>query len=96
MLQSCMVLNDGNGKFRIKYLPTLAQISSINTILIDDFNTDGYPDALVAGNNYQINTQLGQLDASHGLILMNDKNGNLIFALIILAIVIILYWLKII
>jgi hypothetical protein len=77
-LHSCIVLNDGNGKFRIKYLPDLAQISSINTILIDDFNTDGYPDALVAGNNYQINTQLGQLDASHGLILMNDKKGNLI------------------
>jgi hypothetical protein len=77
-LQSCIVLNDGNGKFRIKYLPALAQISSINSIVIDDFNTDGYPDALVAGNNYQINTQLGQLDASHGLILMNDKKGNLI------------------
>ena len=77
-LKSCIAINDGNGKFEIKNLPDLAQISSVNTIAIKDFDSDGYPDALIAGNNYQINTQLGQLDASHGLILMNDKKGNLI------------------
>ena len=27
------------------------------------------------GNNYNINTQLGKLDASHGLILLNNKKG---------------------
>ena len=53
----------------------MAQISSVNDIAVDDFNNDGYTDVLLVGNNYNINTQLGKLDASHGLILLNDKKG---------------------
>jgi hypothetical protein len=53
----------------------MAQISSVNDIAVDDFNNDGYTDVLLVGNNYNINTQLGKLDASHGLILLNNKKG---------------------
>ena len=76
-LKSCVFINNGSGNYEFRALSNLSQISSINAINIDDFNNDGYLDAFVGGNNFQISTQLGQLDASHGLILINDKKGNL-------------------
>lgn len=74
-LASCYFENDGKNNFNIKKLPFMAQISSINAIYASDFNNDGFLDVLIAGNNYEISTQLGRLDASHGLILLNDKKG---------------------
>jgi len=74
-LASCYFENDGSNNFNIKKLPFMAQISSVNAIKMNDFNNDGFLDVLIAGNNYEISTQLGRLDASHGLILLNDKKG---------------------
>ena len=67
--------NKGNTSFQKHQLPFMAQISSVNDIALDDFNSDGFTDVLLVGNNYNINTQLGKLDASHGLILLNNKKG---------------------
>ena len=53
----------------------MAQITSVNDIAIDDFNNDGFFDVLLVGNNYEISTQLGRFDASHGVLLVNDKKG---------------------
>ena len=74
-LASCYFENIGNNKFKRHQLPFKGQISSINDIALDDFNNDGYMDALFVGNNYNISTQLGKLDASHGQILLNNKKG---------------------
>ena len=67
--------NLGNGNFKSTPLPFLAQISSVFDIVVDDFNNDSYQDMLLVGNNYEISTQLGRLDASQGLVLLNDQNG---------------------
>jgi len=75
-LSSSYVENLGNGKFKIHRLPDMAQWSSIQTLLIDDFNNDSYPDILAAGNIYEVNTQFSRLDASHGILLLNDDKGN--------------------
>ncbi|WP_420603929.1 VCBS repeat-containing protein [Flagellimonas sp.] len=69
--------NDGNGHFSPKNLPLMVQSSTVNNIYINDIDGDGYKDALFVGNNFEISTQLGRLDASHGLLLQNDGNGNL-------------------
>ncbi|NER14642.1 hypothetical protein GWK08_14395 [Leptobacterium flavescens] len=74
-LASCYFENNGNNSFSVKQLPFLVQTSSVHSIFVDDFNSDGYPDVLIAGNNYEISTQLGRLDALHGLLLLNDRNG---------------------
>jgi len=74
-LASCYFENLGNNTFKKHILPLMTQISSINAIAIDDFNNDGYSDLFLTGNNYEISTQLGKLDASHGQILLNDKKG---------------------
>ena len=41
-----------------------------------DFDDDGLPDILMAGNDFNINTQLGRLDAGQGLVLLNQGNGS--------------------
>jgi len=69
--------NDGNNSFKIKEIPKLVQSSSVHTIYLDDFDNNGFKDILLAGNRYDVNTQLGRLDASHGQLLMNFK-GNLV------------------
>lgn len=75
MLATSYFENDGNNNFRCHVLPSLAQQSSVNAIAMYDFNNDGYQDLLLVGNNYEISTQLGRLDASHGVLLLNDQAG---------------------
>ena len=75
MLESCYFENLGNTTFKTHKLPLLAQNSSIHHILVDDLNSDGYKDVVLTGNNFELSTQLGRLDANHGTVLLNDKNG---------------------
>lgn len=75
VLSSCYFENDGSLNFQIQPLPATTQESSVNGIAVDDFNNDGYLDLLMVGNNYEISTQLGRLDASHGVLLLNDQSG---------------------
>ena len=67
--------NDGHEKFTVLPMPAAAQQSSVNAIISDDFNGDGFNDILLAGNNYEISTQLGRLDALHGALFLNDQRG---------------------
>lgn len=80
LLNTTYFENDGTGSFSIRKLPKMAQSSSVNAIFINDIDGDGDNDALLTGNTFEISTQLGRLDASHGLLLKNDGNGNLISA----------------
>ncbi|GGG36359.1 hypothetical protein GCM10011414_02130 [Croceivirga lutea] len=73
-LKSCYFENMGKGKFKKHPLPWLAQQAPIFDIISDDFNNDNNTDILITGNNFEINTQLGRLDALRGLFLQNDKN----------------------
>ncbi|MBX2969258.1 MAG: VCBS repeat-containing protein [Cyclobacteriaceae bacterium] len=75
MLSTAYFENLGDNTFKSHILPEAAQQSSVNGIFADDFNEDGYLDLLLVGNNYEISTQLGRLDASHGVLLLNDRNG---------------------
>ncbi len=75
-LGSCYFENDGSNHFEMKRLPFEAQVSSVFDIENFDFNRDGFQDLFLVGNNYEISTQLGRLDALHGLILINDQNGS--------------------
>ena len=77
-LASCYFENEGNGKFKKKELPLIAQSSCIQSIAVNDFNKDGFKDLLIVGNNYEISTQLGRMDALHGLILQNNQNGGFV------------------
>ena len=69
-------LENDNGKFKIHKLPNEAQLSSINQILIDDYNKDGNLDALVAGNLHVSEIETTRNDASIGQLLLGDGKGN--------------------
>jgi hypothetical protein len=75
-LETSVLLNDGTGKFTIKSLPIEAQFSRTWGIVIDDFNKDGKDDILLAGNFYPYRVQLGQADASLGLLLIGHGKGD--------------------
>nr|WP_299387351.1 VCBS repeat-containing protein [Allomuricauda sp.] len=75
-LASCYFVNDGNGAFTKKRLPGLAQASVVQAMLPHDLTGNGKPELLIFGNNFEISTQLGRMDASHGLILQQDENEN--------------------
>ncbi len=68
--------NNGENGFSKTVLPRIAQISTIHDIAMEDFNKDGFKDLLIVGNSHEISTQLGRMDALHGLILLNHENGS--------------------
>jgi len=74
-LASCYFENLGDGTFKKVILPFETQISTVHDIEVGDFNKDGKPDLFAVGNTYEISTQLGRLDGSHGLFLIQDQKG---------------------
>ena len=68
--------NRGTGKFAMKSLPNIAQVSPINDILIEDYTGDGDMDLIVAGNLYASEVETPRSDAGIGLLLVGDGNGN--------------------
>ncbi len=73
---SAFIENKGEGNFEIKPLPSLAQVSSINSILVDDYNSDGHKDLLISGNLYVSEIETPRNDAGTGLLLYGDGKGN--------------------
>ena len=73
---SSVALNNGNGTFTLVRLPTEAQFAPIRAALVDDFDGDGRPDLLVAGNDYGVPPVLGRYDASYGLLLSGHGDGH--------------------
>ncbi|MBT1698731.1 VCBS repeat-containing protein [Fulvivirgaceae bacterium PWU4] len=67
-LQSSWLENTG-GRFSLKALPDLAQVSAANAFVQHDVDHDGKPEIIVAGNFYPYRVQLGKSDASMGLLL---------------------------
>jgi hypothetical protein len=69
VLESCLLLNTGNGSFKLIPLPKEAQFSPVYAITADDFDNDGLCDIIIGGNQYRAKPQTGIYDASYGLFL---------------------------
>lgn len=76
MLQSVFLRNDGGGKFTIIPLPKEAQVSTLNGMVVDDFDGDGNLDVAINGNDYGTEVSTGRYDALNGLLLKGDGKGN--------------------
>lgn len=74
--ESVFVRNEGNHSFTIESLPLPAQVAPIQSILIQDFDTDGHLDALLGGNLYDLQPAIGRLDANYGVFLKGRGNGT--------------------
>ena len=76
MLQSCLMRNDGNGKFTLIKLPVEAQMSQLCGITVDDFDGDGNLDVAMSGNDYGTEVNTGRYDAFNGLMLKGNGKGG--------------------
>jgi len=75
-LATSMLVNAGDGTFRVEKLPLEAQFSPVFGILIDDFDQDNQKDILLAGNFFGFIPQFGRMDANFGLLLKGTENGT--------------------
>ncbi|MEO5892186.1 MAG: VCBS repeat-containing protein [Ferruginibacter sp.] len=73
---SCVAINEGDGKFTIKELPVMAQLSCINAIKPIDVNGDGFVDLVCGGNQFGFLPQFEKLDGSFGDVLINNGKGD--------------------
>jgi hypothetical protein len=75
-LASAYIENQGEGSFMMHALPLQAQFSALQSILVDDYDSDGKLDALIAGNFYNPDFMTGRYDASIGLLLKGNGKGG--------------------
>ena len=73
---SVVLMNKGGGELELKKLPSEVQFSTVEAILIEDFDGDGAADIAIGGNFYEMQPSIGRFDASFGSILKGDGVGN--------------------
>lgn len=57
-------------------LPKEAQFAPVHAMTTLDYNQDGHPDLILAGNQSAIKIRLGVIDASYGQLFEGDGHGN--------------------
>jgi hypothetical protein len=77
-LFSSVIFINENGRFNIKKLPLEAQFSTVNGILVSDFDRDGKKDIVIAGNKFNVEVETTPADASPGLYMKGDGKGNFV------------------
>jgi hypothetical protein len=73
-----LVRNNGDGSFTMIPLPSEAQIAPVYGILPADFDGDGKPDLLLAGNFDGVKPEIGQMSAGYGVFLRGQGKGKFI------------------
>ncbi|MEQ9288528.1 MAG: VCBS repeat-containing protein [Cyclobacteriaceae bacterium] len=73
---SSYIQNLGNGRFVLSDLPNRAQVAPINSTLISDFDKDGKPDLLIAGNLFTSEVETPRADAGVGLLLRGNNGAG--------------------
>jgi len=74
---SSYILWNKDGKFRWEKLPLSAQVAPIKKTIIRDFNMDGFPDVLLAGNDHTFDISTGYYDANKGLLCVSSDGKPL-------------------
>ena len=62
--------------FDFRPLPNYAQFSSVNDIIIKDFDNDKVNDLLIVGNMYHAEIETARNDAGNGLLLKGNGDGS--------------------
>ena len=74
---TCYLENTGDGVFKVMPLPVPAQISSVNSIISEDFDDDGHKDLVIAGNMFGSDPETPRNDAGIGLFLKGNGSGGI-------------------
>jgi enediyne biosynthesis protein E4 len=73
--ESGVFINEGNMKFRFEAFPEMAQLSTINDLVVDDIDKDGINDLVVVGNSYDADVSTGNYDAMAALYMKGNGKG---------------------
>jgi hypothetical protein len=76
-LASGVYVQKADGTFEFKPLPSMAQISPINGIVVRDLEGTGKPDVYCVGNNYGPEPSTGRFDGGVSVLLRGDGHGGL-------------------
>ena len=71
--QSIVLLNKGKGVFEKSALPNPAQSFPLLTAVYYDLNNDGFEDAIIAGNIYDMEVETPRLDGGSGMVLLSNQ-----------------------
>jgi hypothetical protein len=71
-----IALSNRDGSYRLVPLPGEAQIAPVYGIVSGDFDHDGKPDLLLAGNFSGVQPEIGSMMSSYGLLLRGDGRGG--------------------
>ncbi len=74
--ESVLLINGGNGHFKVKPLPVEAQFFPILDMETYDFNKDGYQDLLLVGGIYDTEVETPRFDAGTGLMMFSNQKDN--------------------
>ncbi|MBC8156222.1 MAG: VCBS repeat-containing protein [Bacteroidetes bacterium] len=75
-LKTAYFQSGAGGKFTEVSLPQEAQFSPVCAMTSLDYDRDGHPDLLLAGNINQARLRFGKSDANYGLLLQGDGKGG--------------------
>lgn len=76
--KSSLFKNVGGGKFELITMPAFAQFSTINGMIVEDFNEDGNLDVVMNTNDFGTESTVGRYDALNGLYFEGDGKGNFV------------------
>jgi enediyne biosynthesis protein E4 len=76
-LASGVYFQTANGSFDFKPLPSVAQISPINGIVVRDLTGGGHLDVYCVGNNFGPEPSTGRFDGGVSVLLKGDGKGGL-------------------
>ena len=71
--QSILLINKGKGVFEKSALPRPAQSFPLLTAVYYDVNNDGFEDAIIAGNIYDMEVETPRLDGGSGMVLLSNQ-----------------------
>jgi hypothetical protein len=76
VFSTCYLENKGNNQFKFTPLPCEVQFSPVYAIHSGDFNMDGNPDMILAGNFFGTRIKFGEYDANKGILLIGNGKGD--------------------
>jgi enediyne biosynthesis protein E4 len=77
--ESAIILNEGNGTFKVIPLPNEAQLGPTMGIAVKDFNGDGNIDIMGVGGLYDAEVETIRYDGNFGYVLLGDGKGKFTF-----------------
>ena len=73
---SILLENKGNQNFEAIPLPMEAQMAPCNSVVIEDFDADGFLDVLMGGNMLNTEAETPSYDAGKGLVLLGGADNT--------------------